>query len=82
MIDYPYPLTIVLDRYGGTYSGASFLAFNCDPAWIPEEIDDDDTTCSNYWYNNPNELVGKGETPDAAVDDLITKIKALPVKEG
>ena len=35
-----YPITILTDRYGGTYSGGGWLAFNLPPEEIPFEVDD------------------------------------------
>ena len=64
-----YPITIVKDRYGGTYSGGAFLAFNLSCEEIPLEIDADDVTCCKFWKNTKIK-VGKGATPDEALDDL------------
>ena len=63
-----YPITIVKDRYGGTYSGA-FLAFNLPCEEIPLEIDADDVTCYKFWKDTKIE-VGKGATPDEALNNL------------
>lgn len=64
-----YPITIVKDRYGGTYSGGAFLAFNLPCEEIPLEIDADDVTCYKFWKNTKIK-VGKGATPDEALNDL------------
>jgi hypothetical protein len=73
-----YPVTIVMDRYNGTYSGALWLAFNLDPPGIPDAIGGGDPEECLYWrVHNDNELpIGKGATPDAAINDLIKKLKA------
>lgn len=44
-----YPLTIIHDRYAGTYSGGLFTAWNLYPNSIPSEICDDDSTCAFFW---------------------------------
>lgn len=69
-----YPLTVVADRYNGTYSGGRFLAFNLDSYDVPTEIHEDDVTCMNFWYNEPSIIVGKGKTMKEAVEDLYKKM--------
>ena len=64
-----YPVTIVTDRYGGTYSKGRWLAFNLPPNELPPEIDADDVTCYKFWKNT-DILVGRGSTPDEALKDL------------
>lgn len=68
-----YPLTILADRYGGTYSGAVFTAWNKDADLIPEGVDAGDVECDQFWqaFRGP---VGKGETPDSAMWDLVRKL--------
>lgn len=70
-----YPLTIIADRYGGTYSGGTFLAFNMYANEIPVEVDGSDTYCQAFWNSNKDLLVGRGTTPDAAYIDLFEQIK-------
>jgi len=66
-----YPLTIVSDRYGGSYSGGKYLAMNVDPDCFPDEIGGCDTTEMNFWDIDDNSfLVGKGETIMKAVESL------------
>ena len=43
-----YPVTIVTDRYGGTYSKGGWLAFNLPPNELPSESDADDVTCYKF----------------------------------
>jgi hypothetical protein len=80
MIDdafYPFPLTICLDRYFGTYSGGIFTAWNLNADLVPKDISGDDVTCAVFWENN--ELpVGKGNTPEQAINDL----SSLMMKKG
>lgn len=64
-----YPLTITMDRYGGSYSRGEYLAWRLDAREVPEEPFMDDVTCEQFWdtYQGP---VGIGDTPELAVDDL------------
>jgi hypothetical protein len=73
-----YPVTVVMDRYGGTYSGAKWLAFNVDPQYVPEEVGGSDPEESIYWLEHKDSEfpIGKGSTPDNAIQDLIKKLKA------
>ena len=86
-----YPLTVIRDRYNGTYSGASYLAFNLDSNFVPSEIHDSDVPCSYFWdlidegnfvegkvardYRDIVKYVGKGATIEDAVIDLYHKMK-------
>ena len=86
-----YPLTVIRDRYNGTYSGASYLAFNLDSNFVPSEVHGSDTTCSYFWdlidegnfvegevaydYRDVVKYVGKGATIEDAVIDLYRKMK-------
>lgn len=71
-----YPVTIVCDRYSGTYSNGGWLAFPLDFDEIPPEVNDEDTFCQNFW-NNYKEPVGKGRYPDDALDELEYLIKEI-----
>ena len=86
-----YPLTVIRDRYNGTYSGASYLAFNLDSNLVPSEVHDSDVPCSYFWdlidegnfvegevaydYRDVVKYVGKGATIEDAVIDLYRKMK-------
>jgi hypothetical protein len=68
-----YPLTIVADRYGGTYSGAQYLAFNLFAGDQPDEVGSDDTDEMMFWDENGDckkYAIGKGATPNEALQDL------------
>ena len=69
-----YPITIVQDRYGGTYSKAAFLCFGCDFDEVPTEVNSDDVTCRNFW-ESCQIIVGKGATPVEALNDYTSKYK-------
>ncbi len=73
-----YPLTIVRDRYTGTYSGGKYTAWNVELEEIPTEIADNDVPCRNFWYeqeDNPTYIVGKGDTVSEALADLYIQLK-------
>ncbi len=69
-----YPLTVVRDRYCGTYSGAMFTAWNLYPHEVPREIDDCDDVCIRFWEGS-RILCGKGNTPDKAIAALAAEIE-------
>lgn len=82
MKKYPYPLTVVMDRYSGIYSGGYFTAWNKYPQEISSRIDDSDCIAMAFWddYHKKEEtledgyqMVGFGETAEAAIKDLIAK---------
>lgn len=72
-----YPLTIVMDRYNGSYSGAKYLAFNLYPEddIFIEFIGGSDPQEMDFWYDgyHKNYKIGKGSTPDEALKDLLAK---------
>lgn len=86
-----YPLTVIRDRYNGSYSGASYLAFNLDSNSVPSEVHGSDIPCSYFWnlidegnfvesevardYRDVVKYVGKGTTIEDAVIDLYRKMK-------
>lgn len=69
-----YPLTIVADRYGGTYSGGKYTAWNRFSDEVPSEIDATDMVCKIFWDCSLKEDVGVGDTIFEAVLDLYIKI--------
>lgn len=69
-----YPLTIVSDRYGGTYSGGNFTAWNLDFDEIPHAVNSDDVDCHEFWLENQI-VVGKGSTINEAIYDLYLKLE-------
>ena len=74
-----YPMTLVCDRYGGTYSGGRYTAWMCDPWDVPIEIEESDGPCALFWdsYTFP---VGKGDSPLQAMEDLRVKINEFNEK--
>ena len=69
-----YPLTVVHDRYGGTYSGGKFLAFPREFDEIESEVCGSDPECMLYWHEF-EDFVGKGATIDEAISDLRNKLQ-------
>ena len=76
-----YPLTVICDRYDGTYSGAKWLAFPLDYDKIPGDVDASDPECAQFWedYKEP---VGKGAYASDAVADLIQQMRVSEPEES
>ena len=72
-----YPVTIVKARYGGSYEPGAWLAFHEDSEALPPGWDGDDTTCSTFWRlaENLKLPIGAGSSPQAAYEDLVTKVE-------
>ena len=78
-----HPVTIIKDRYGGAYSGAKWIAWNCAPEIIPPEVAGDDVSCGAFWkpddwdFKTENTVqdwtmhLGKGATPQEAYEALL-----------
>ena len=83
MKKYPYPLTVVLDRYSGVYSGGYFTAWNKYFEDVPSDIHSDDATVMDFWdsyrKNFPTvkekDIVGFGRSAEEAIEDLIKNQK-------
>jgi len=79
-MDDVYPCTIIKDRYTGVYSKAIWTAWKADcfrdPFFdsVPEEIDGDDTECDRFWHSYTG-IVGKGNTPQEAYEDLRKQVE-------
>ena len=70
-----YPLTVIADRYMGTYSGGFFTAWNLDADEVPKAAFADDVSCVCFWAEKAqNYPVGIGNTIGAAIADLIAKV--------
>ena len=73
-----YPLTIINDRYGGTYSDGVYLTLPLHFYDVPREIDGDDRACATFWDENANDRlipVGRGDTPQVAYEDLLKQME-------
>jgi hypothetical protein len=65
-------LIIISDRYGGTYSGGKYIAWECNIEELPKDQEGDDCTCMNFWHEyTGSPLCGKGRTVQEAIDDLL-----------
>ena len=79
-IDDIYPLTIIVDRYSGSYSGAKYLAFNMYNDCLPSSIGSGDSDEMNFWdsYNdndkNKRFPIGRSNNPNSAVMDLLKQL--------
>lgn len=76
-----FPCTIVTDRYTGSYSGGKFTAWAQYPDDVPQEIFSQDVPCGEFWEDEVKKLVGIGDTPQEAYDDLNRKMKEAGVRE-
>ena len=76
-----YPLTIVADRYGGSYSGALFTAWNLQYDQLPGEISDCDLGCGIFWTKADRSEIGFGSNPNEAYQDLLEKLQVKKLKE-
>jgi len=76
-VEHLYPVTIVEDRYGGTYSGARWLAFLVSASEeIPEGAFGGDVPTAAFWSGAGDRLIGRGRTPNGALDDLRRRLRA------
>ena len=69
-----YPLTIIHDRYNGSYSGGTYVAFNLEAHKVLAEVFGDDCTAMRFWKHFKG-VVGRGGCPDSAVKDLLKNLK-------
>ena len=76
-VDKMYPITIISDRYSGTYSGGEWTAWPYDPDNLPDGIFAGDVECARVWTDlkedrKRGELAfGVGNTPEEALRDLV-----------
>ena len=69
-----YPITVVATRYGGSYEGGLWAAFNARPWEVPTAAMGDDIACMTWWSEENKARTGLGFNPDAAVADLKQKL--------
>lgn len=68
------PLTIIQNRYGG-----GFLAFTLESWEVPKEINDEGLDFITFWDLDAQKyLIGKGNTPQEALDNLKAKLNPAP----
>lgn len=68
-----WPCTIISDRFDGQHSYGKWLAFNMLEKDIPKGVQGNDEECIYYWNQN-NIIVGRGDTPTEAYNDLYNKL--------
>ena len=68
-----YPCSVVPARYGGVYEGGAWLAFPKYADRLPDDYDGSDVPCACFW-DDYNDFVGKGDTPQEAYDNLLEKL--------
>ena len=73
----PWPLTILVDRYGGTYSGGLYVAFPYEYSDIDMDVSGSDIQCHEFWrsYKEQGGLYGIGASAQDAYDDLVSRIE-------
>ena len=68
------PLTIISDRYVN-----GFLAFNLELWDVPKAITNDGIDYCYFWLHNAQKyIIGKGDTPQEALDNLKAKLNPAP----
>ena len=67
-----YPVAVRESRYGGVYEGGALFAIaKCD--FIPDDaIGGDDEAC-DFWSSDEAKMIGRGDTPNDAVIDLLER---------
>lgn len=74
-----YPIIVSQSRYSGIYEGATWYALpEADAAWawsdsFTEYAFGDDDAALDFWNSDESKMVGRGNTPNAAVLDLLER---------
>jgi len=66
-----YPVIVRESRYGGVYEGGAWFAFS--GFGFPTDAIGNDAECSAFWGSDRSILMGRGDSPDGAVTDLILR---------
>ena len=85
-IDDVGPVTVIEDRYCGTYIGwhlnrdGKYVAWHCSEDQVPDAPFRDDNSASDFWawVKEIGFVVGVGDTEEAARADLLREIEANP----
>jgi hypothetical protein len=73
-----WPVAIWQSRYGGTYEGGRWIAIgNCEILPQNTPMMDSDVPCSNFWHSKEADHIGRGATPNEALEDLIRRNQDL-----
>lgn len=75
-----WPCTVVSDRYNGAYSKGKWLAFPVNSYDVPDVIHNGDSDVMDFWDGCGEgkhwmNIVGRGDTPDTAVLDMVERSK-------
>ena len=69
------PIYAGVARYGGVYEGGSWLAWRGFDRSPPGGAWGDDMACCDFFDGENDRLVGRGETPLAALADLRDRLE-------
>lgn len=72
-----YPATIVYDRHSGEYSGGNWTCWPVLPNEIPQDVYGDRLSNMFFWNSFEKSVVGIGDTPQEALEDLRGKLKRV-----
>lgn len=72
-------VTITGSRYMGVYEGGSWIAWAGDG--LPDAAFGSDACCYSWWKSEESALVGRGDTPNDALADLIARCRAAGAVE-
>ena len=72
-----WPITIATTRYGGVIEGGKWVAFSLTPDEVPDEAFGSNIPAHHFWESYEAKLVGRGSTPQEALDDLVKRIKEM-----
>jgi hypothetical protein len=70
-----FDVAILGTRYGGCYEGGNWIAWVGDPEWL-DDYQGDNADCPAFFEDYADAPIGRGETPQAALDDLIRRAAA------
>lgn len=68
----PYPCTVCASRYQGAYEGGLWVAFPVAYWDVPDAAFGCDLSAAAFWTNA--DTVGRGATPDEAVQDMLRRL--------
>lgn len=75
-LEFVYPLTIIKDRYSGSYSGGVYVAYPCEFYEVDEDVAGGDVECMEFWGEFCG-VVGRGNSYSEAFSDLVVKMKNI-----
>ena len=68
-----FDVAILGTRYGGAYEGGRWIAWVGDLEWL-DDYQAGDNTCATFFEDYTDAPIGRGETPQAALDDLRRRV--------